>query len=293
MSPRQPAKSRAVLLGHPVAHSASPAMLNAAFAELGLNAFYEAIDVAPGSLRQTLESLRDGRLLGVNVTLPFKTEILDLVDVVSEEARRSGAANTVVPVADRLIAHNTDLPAILLALRTESDLDPAGADVVILGAGGGARAAACALLQAGAARVGVFNRSADRARLLVEQLSTHYRSRIGVIEGPEALTSSVRACDLLVNSTSVGMWPQPPASPLPPGLLPGRGLVFDLVYNPPRTALLLAAEEAGLQVQGGLGMLVSQAALALKLWTGFDPPVGRMRAAAEAALGGAPGSPQA
>jgi len=285
MKPRHLAKSRAVLLGHPVAHSVSPAMLNAAFAELGLDAFYEAIDVAPGRLGEALESLRDGRLLGVNVTMPFKTEILELVDVVSEETRRSGAANTVVPVADRLIAHNTDIPAILLALRTEGDLDPAGADVVILGAGGGARAATYALLQAGAARVGVFNRSADRARLLVEQLSTGYRSRIGVIEGPEGLTSSVRACDLLVNSTSVGMWPQPLASPLPPGLLPERGLVFDLVYHPQKTALLLAAEGAGLRVLAGLGMLVWQAALALKLWTGFDAPARAMRAAAEVALG--------
>lgn len=275
---------RAVLLGHPVAQSLSPAMHHAAFTALGLDAFYEAIDVPPGALGEALESLRDGRLLGVNVTIPYKREILDLVDAVSQDASRIGAANTLVPVADRLIGHNTDAPAVIHALRTEAGADPAGADVVILGAGGAARSAACGLLEAGAARVGFFNRTAQRARAVVDQLSSHYPSRLGTIEGPDALISSVRACDFLINATSVGMWPHDSASPLPPGLLPERGLVYDLIYRPRRTALLAAAEGAGLPVLGGLGMLAAQAALAIKLWTGFEPPVELLRATAESAL---------
>jgi shikimate dehydrogenase len=268
-------------------------MHNAAFAALGLDAFYEAIDVPPSGLGEAIESLRDGRLLGVNVTIPYKSEILELVDAVSEDASRTGAANTLVPVADRLIAHNTDAPAVIHALRTETGLDPAGADVVILGAGGAARAAACGLLEAGAARVGFFNRTAQRARAVVDQLSSHYPSRLGTIEGPDALISSVRACNFLINATSVGMWPHNSASPLPPGLLPEGGMVYDLVYRPRRTVLLAAAEEAGLPVLGGLGMLVAQAALALKLWTGFDPPVALLRATAESVLDDSSAWPEA
>jgi shikimate dehydrogenase len=202
------------------------------------------------------------------------------MDELSPAARRLGAVNTIVRRGERLIGDNTDLPGFaraLAALRVEL----VGARVVVIGAGGAARAVVAALADAGA-RIALHNRGTDRARALVESLAL---PAVALLTA-EDLADAVVACDLLVQTTTVGMAGGPPGSPLPDGLLPHRGAVVDLVYRPAVTPLLAAALAAGRPAQNGLPMLVYQGALSFEAWTGVDAPVDAMGAAAEAALGG-------
>jgi shikimate dehydrogenase len=272
---------RAYLLAHPAAHSLSPVMHNAAFAHLGLDARYEALDVPPERLADTVASLRDEAVYGANVTVPHKLAVMPLLDELSEAARTIGAVNVIVNASGRLAGHNTDASGFLVALEAEG-FDVRGKRALILGAGGAARAVAYALLKAGS-RVGVFNRSEAKAAALAEAFASW-----GEIELVDevALPARVREAELLINATSVGMdkGGMDHRSPLPAGVLPERALVCDLIYRPPKTRLLRDAEAAGLKVQNGLPMLLYQGAEAFSLWTGRDAPVEVMREALRRAL---------
>lgn len=276
---------RALLLAWPAGHSLSPAMHGAAFRALGLDARYEAVAVPPEGLAQAVAALRAPEVLGANVTVPHKEAVLGLLDGLEPEAAAIGAVNTIQKDGARLVGANTDAAGFLRALREDAGVDPAGARVVVLGAGGAARAVVWALLAAGADRVAVHNRSPARAEALAAAFAA--RGAVRVLE-PAALAAELGPADLLVNTTSVGMardGRDPDQSPLPAGLLPRRAFVADLVYRPARTRLLRDAEAAGLAVQNGLPMLVRQGAEAFERWTGRAAPVAVMQAAAEAALG--------
>jgi len=272
--------ARVALFAHPAGHSVSPAMQRAAFAACGLDATYDALDVPPEGVAAAVAALRRDPWWGANVTVPHKTSVVPWLDELSPAARRLGAVNTIVRRGDRLLGDNTDLPGFTRAL---ADLRPeiGGARVVVLGAGGAARAVVAALADAGA-RIALHNRGPERARALVEALAL---GGVAVLPS-EALADAVRGCDLLVQTTTVGMAGGPTGSPLPAGLLPERGAVVDLVYRPALTPLLAAALTAGLPVQNGLPMLVYQGALSFEAWTGVAAPVDAMGRAAEAALGG-------
>lgn len=274
-----PATARVALFAHPAGHSVSPAMQRAAFAARGLDATYDALDVPPEDVAAAVAALRRDPWWGANVTVPHKTAVVPWLDELAPAARRLGAVNTIVRRGDRLLGDNTDLPGFARAL---ADLRPeiAGARVVVLGAGGAARAVVAALADAGAG-IALHNRGPERARGLVEALAL---PGVVLLSG-EALADAVRGCDLLVQTTTVGMAGGPPGSPLPAGLLPERGAVVDLVYRPALTPLLAAALAAGLPVQNGLPMLVYQGALSFEAWTGVAAPVDAMGRAAEAALG--------
>lgn len=274
------ATARVALFAHPAGHSVSPAMQRAAFAARGLDATYDAFDVPPEGVAAAVATLRRDPWWGANVTVPHKTAVVPWLDELAPAARRLGAVNTIVRRGDRLLGDNTDLPGFARAL---ADLRPeiGGASVVVLGAGGAARAVVAALADAGA-RIALYNRSPQRMRELVEALAL---GGVTLLPG-EALGDAVRGCDLLVQTTTVGMAGGPPGSPLPPGVLPERGAVVDLVYRPALTPLLSAALTAGLPVQNGLPMLVYQGALSFEAWTGVSAPVDAMGRAAEAALGG-------
>ena len=277
---RDAAAGRVVLLAHPAGHSVSPAMQRAAFAATGLDATYDAVDVPPSRLAAAVAALRHEPWWGANVTVPHKTAVVPWLDDLSPAARRLGAVNTIVRRGDRLFGDNTDLPGFARALDALR-LPLAGARAVVLGAGGAARAVVVALADAGA-RLALHNRGAARARALATDLGL---SGVDLLDD-DALRAAVAACDLLVQTTTVGMAGGPPGSPLPPAVLPAAGAVVDLVYRPPRTPLLVAASAAGLPVQNGLPMLVWQGALSFEAWTGVAAPVDAMGRAAEAALGG-------
>lgn len=276
--------SRAYLLAHPAGHSLSPVMHQAAFAALGIKARYEAWDVPPQALPDAVAHLRGPGVLGANVTIPHKQSVIALLDDVTDAAAAVGAVNTVINDGGRLIGHNTDAPGFLQALL-ETGFDPAGKRVLLLGAGGAARAVAYALLTTGVGDLCVFNRSQDKAQALAEDFRP-----LGAVDvlTPDRLEPAVCEAELLVNATSVGMLhsgSDPDVSPLPVGVLPRRGLVCDLIYRPARTRLLRDAEAAGLATLNGVAMLVYQGAAALSAWLGIEAPVAVMRTAVETALG--------
>jgi shikimate dehydrogenase len=280
------------VMGWPIAHSLSPAMHNAAFDALGLNWRYVAFPVRPDDVGQAIEGLKALGFCGTNVTVPHKEAVIPHLDEIPERVRRFGAVNTIIVDRDdegqcTLRGENTDVEGFVYALR-QGGFDPQGRRVLILGAGGGARGVVYGLCGAGAAEVVVLNRTARRAQRLVEDLSAHpcdTQLRWDALT-PESLSRSADQADLLVNTTTVGMWPRADASVWPDDRpIPAHLAVCDLVYRPLETKLLRQASAAGAVAIDGLGMLIAQGALSFELWTGQWPPEDVMRAACEAELG--------
>jgi shikimate dehydrogenase len=280
-----------VLLGHPVHHSYSPAMQNAAFRAAGLNLVYLAAAVPPERLVAAVAAVAALDMPGANVTVPHKERVTSFLDEVVPEARLLGAVNTIVHRDGRLVGHNTDGTGFLRALR-EAGYDARGEAAVVLGAGGAARAVALSLAMEGAKEVVVFNRSADRA----QQLAALVRERGG--ERAEALSwealekqsrearSAFARAGLVVQTTSLGMSPRPEdGPPVPPEWMSANHLAYDLVYNPSETAFLRMARQAGARTAGGAGMLLHQGAAAFELWTGREAPIDAMKQALDACLG--------
>lgn len=278
------------LIGDPVAHSRSPAMHNAAFAHLGIDARYELWHTPAAELPRRIASLRAPGVLGANVTLPHKEAVIPLLDALEPEAAQIGAVNTIYPRADgALVGANTDAPGLLADLREQAGFVPAGRQVVVLGASGAARAAVFALVNAGVARLVVANRTLQRAETLVADLRAATSQSSSVPSAGEApadhlralalddpaLAETLAACDLLINATSVGWNNEETPLPEPP-LSPGA-LVYDMVYR--QTRLLRESAARGAHTLDGLGMLLHQGALAFTCWTGQQPPLEIMRAA--------------
>ena len=255
---------------HPAAHTRSPALHNAAFAALGLDAVYLAFDVPPERLG---EALRGARALGVrqlSVSIPHKRAVFDHLDRVDDTARAIGAVNTILACGDALLGSNSDWSGALRALEREGPV--AGRDAVVLGAGGTARAVVYGLVRGGA-RVRVLNRSRDRAEHLVRELGAWGFGGLGeVAAGP---------CDILVNTTSVGLGCD--LSPLDAEAIPPGAVVLDAVYDPPCTRLLRDARARGARTISGKWMLVYQAAEQLSGWSGCAAPLDAMARAFDAA----------
>ncbi len=269
---------RAGVIGYPLAHSISPAFQQPAFDAVGLPVTYRAYEVPPDDLPAFVGGLRGGDWLGINVTIPHKQAIFQLVDELTEEARLIGAVNTVVcGSGGALLGHNTDAEGFLRALVDEAQFDVREQRVVLLGARGAARAVLVALLRAGARRVTIANRTLPQAQALAGEMAGHFgRERLAALPlDPDALRDPLAEAALLVNSTSVGMahGPAPDASPVPASLLGPHLLVYDLVYNPARTRLLAEAQAAGARTQEGLPMLIYQGAASFQRWTGEPAPV--------------------
>jgi len=261
------------VIGNPIGHSLSPAIFNAAFAATGLDWIYLAFDVASGRAAGALDAMRTLGLAGLSVTMPHKDAIAELVDHCTPEAAALRAVNCVVPTADGLVGDNTDGPGFLDALQAELGFDTSGRRVVVVGAGGAARAIVLAAARAGATEVAVVNRTAARAE---------EAAALAENTGRVAEASAISDADLVVNATSVGMVDA--ALPFDPSLLNRGQVLVDIVYHPSPTPLLAAARALGVRAVGGLGMLVHQAGHAFRLWTGQDAPIGAMTAAAEAQL---------
>ncbi len=274
------------VMGWPVEHSLSPPMHNAAFAALHLNWCYVPCAVAPEQVGAALAGLRALGFAGVNVTVPHKQAVIPHLDSLSDAARAIGAVNTIVVGADgALHGDNTDAAGFLASLR-EAGCDPRGARVLLLGAGGAARAVAYALATAGASQIVLWNRTPARAQAIADDLRPLFPHVAFVAHPlPDDLGAFNVTSDLIVNCTSVGMWPHDDASPWPNERpLPGDCLVVDLIYRPQETLFLRQAHAAGARTLNGVGMLVHQGAAAFRLWTGAEPPVEVMRAALLTAL---------
>ncbi|MDI6906734.1 MAG: shikimate dehydrogenase [Thermoanaerobacterales bacterium] len=277
------------LLGHPVRHSLSPAMQNAAFQAAGLNVVYLAFDVLPSELPAAVAAVRALGLAGVNVTVPHKEACLPLLDELDPEASAVGAVNVVVVRDARLVGYNTDGDGFIRALR-EAGAEPRGRAAFILGAGGAARAVAVALALAGAARITITNRTPERAARLAADL-TALGAQAGTLswealaeEAPEGKTA-VAASELIIQTTTLGMHPRADAvPPLPARWFSPRHIACDLVYNPRETRFLAAARARGARVVDGLGMLLHQGAASFELWTGQPAPLEVMRRALEAEI---------
>jgi len=290
-APRPPLSGRTRLvgvIGWPIAHSVSPPMHNAAFEALGLDWCYVPFPVAPGSVPAALAGVRALGLRGINATVPHKQALLPLVDVLTPAARAIGAVNTVVIEEDgATLGHNTDAAGFLRSLR-EAGFRPEGASALVLGAGGAARAVVYALAAVGA-RVTVLNRTPARAASLAADMAgaaTGDPPRAGGLTR-EALAAAAQEAALVVNTTSLGMWPAVETTPWPDEVpFPRGAFLYDLVYNPRRTRLMAQAHAAGARAVDGLRMLVHQGAEAFTLWTGVEAPVEVMTRACERALQG-------
>jgi shikimate dehydrogenase len=280
---------RVGLIGYPVAHSLSAVIQNVAFAHHDREERYELWETPPSELEARVRGLRSPDALGANVTVPHKQAVVPWLDRLDALAERTGAVNTIVNKEGRLEGYNTDVVGFQRALEA-TGFSAAGQPVAVLGAGGAARAVGLALVRAGVASIDLCDVDGPRANALAGHLRDLAPANVVVrahVTSDSTFREAVTKARLLVNCTPVGTrhGESEGQTPLDPAaILPGA-LVFDLVYNPPLTPLLAAAQARGARTANGLSMLVHQAAASFKLWTGLDAPVDEMLAAAEAALG--------
>jgi shikimate dehydrogenase len=265
---------RVVLIGHPVAHSLSGAMQEAAFTAAGIDARYELWDRAPIVLPEAIEEVRGDDFLGANVTIPHKERVVPLIDKLTEEAQATGAVNTLTREGRRLVGHNTDVPGFVAALDKLVGRQKMPRAAVVLGAGGGARAVVFGLIRAGFQRVIVFNRHLHRAEGMVKHFnrSASHMDLKAMPWHESIIESELAKTKVLINATSIGLTSD--VSPVPAEVLTGDLLVLDLIYN--RTRLLRDAESAGAVAQDGEIMLLHQGAAAFSLWTGQNAPLAVM-----------------
>ena len=273
------------VFGHPVAENPTIVMQEAAFKELGLNWRYLTIEVYPEDLAAAMAGLRAFNMQGINLTIPHKVEVLKYLDEVAEDARLMGAVNTVRREGQKLIGENTDGKGFLRSLQEDAQVNPAGKQAVVLGAGGAARAITVELALAGVTHLTIVNRSVQRGQALIELLNEQTPATAEFVPwtGPYAIPPET---DILANATSIGLFPKVNDKPdLIYETITAAMVVSDVIPNPPHTPFLQEAEARGAQTLDGLGMLVYQGAIGFKMWTGLEAPVEVMRRALGQASG--------
>jgi len=273
------------VLGHPVAENPTIIMQEEGFKALGLNWRYLTIEVRPEQLADAICGLRAFNMAGINLTIPHKVTVIQFLDDLSPEAELVGAVNTVVREGDRLVGHNTDGKGFVRSVREEAGVDPRGKHIVFLGAGGAARAMSVEIALAGASHITIVNRTPERGQELVRLLraKTPASAEFAPWRGKYVVPAGA---DILVNATSLGLYPNVKSAPLVAlGSIRPDLLVCDVIPNPPYTAFLRTAEARGARTLDGLGMLVTQGAIAFEMWTGHPAPVAVMRQALEKVFG--------
>lgn len=273
------------IIGYPLKHTLSPAMHNAAFEALHLNMIYLPLPINPDGFETAVKGILSlDNLAGLNVTMPYKEMVIDLLDEVSLEAATLGAVNTICRNKDKWIGHNTDGEGYINSLKNMG-IDIAGQNVVILGAGGACRAVAFSLVRSGIVSLVLVNRTVERAVTLAGEI----KKLIGGINitalGLEdaRVPEYINQAHLLINATSLGMKPDDPL-PINPALIHSGLIVSDLIYNPRETGLLKEARARGAKTVEGMGMFVHQGALAFELWTGQKAPLKIMQQVVEKEL---------
>lgn len=260
------------VIGDPIEHSRSPQMHNAAFAKAGLDYVYVPFHVRPDDLAQAIAGFKALNVVGINVTLPHKQAIIPHLTSISREAELIGAVNTLTFLADGIHGDNTDAPGVLRALEENGGMSvPVGENVVVLGAGGAARAVVVAFALAGVASITIANRTTEKAVALAEEM--HQKTGVpmhGMGLTDARVPAAVRQSALLVNTATASMDLTQPLLISADWLQP-NAIVYDIVYTPPVTPLMAAAAERGCQTLGGIGMLIHQGAIAFEKWTGVMP----------------------
>lgn len=273
------------VLGQPVAENPTGVMQEAGFQELGLNWRYINIEVPPEKLREAMTGVRAFGMAGINLTIPHKVAVMAYLDEIEEDARIIGAVNTVYCKDGKLIGANTDGKGFLKGVKTDAGVDPKGKKVVMLGAGGAARAIGTELLLAGVESLTVVNRTVERGQTMVDHLKSQTNGNITFVQWDGTYTVG-NDVDMLVNATSIGLFPDVDAMPdIDLSQTKSDMLVADAVFNPPETKLLQAAKSHNLPVLDGLSMLVYQGTIAFEIWTGQTAPEAVMKTALGKALG--------
>ena len=260
------------VIGDPVEHSRSPQMHNAAFAKAGLDYVYVPFHVRPNDLADAIAGFQAINVVGINVTLPHKQAVISHLTSISREAELIGAVNTLTFTDEGIHGDNTDAPGVLRALEVNGNMSvPVGENVVVLGAGGAARAVVVALALAGVVSITIANRTVERAVALAEEMGQKTGiSMQGLGLADAQLPVAVRESLLLINTATVSMDATHPLLISADWLQPNT-IVYDIVYTPPVTPLMRAAAERGCETLGGIGMLVHQGAIAFEKWTGIAP----------------------
>jgi shikimate dehydrogenase len=263
------------IIGNPVRHSLSPMIHNEAFKRMGWNAVYLAFEVK--NIEEALRGITGLGVRGVSVTSPFKTEVVPFLDKVEGLARKIGAVNTIANRGGRLIGYNTDCDGALEALEEKMNLK--GKRVILLGAGGAARAVGFGLKERDCQLI-IVNRSRIRGEALSRELKCHFLPMSSLVK----MKRGDLEADVIINATSLGMYPRDRESPIPKELLKRRTMVMDIVYKPLETRLLHEAKEKGCLTINGLEMLVRQGAIQFEIWTGKKLEIGRIKKALHRAL---------
>jgi shikimate dehydrogenase len=272
------------VIGDPITHTLSPAMQNAAFKHLKLDFVFLAFRVKTADLENAMRGMRGLGIRGLNVTMPHKTAIIRYLDDLDSNVKFLGSANTILNDAGKLSGFNTDGDGALHALR-ENGTNPEGKNVLLLGAGGAAKAIAYALAQEAGALC-ILNRVPEKAAVLADALNRVFGKKImGGALSPSAVQKNLQDADILVNATSVGMHPNINQSLVASQWLKPDLAVMDIVYNPVETKLAKDAKAAGAHVISGVEMLLYQGAASFQIWTGHAAPIEVMRTAALNKLG--------
>ena len=267
------------IFGRPVTHSLSPAMHNAAFEHMGINAVYTAFE--PENITDAVHAMRHLHISGASVTIPFKVDVMASCQYIDPLARKIGSVNTLRNDEGSIYAFNTDGTGITETLK-EKGVDVNGRLALVLGNGGSARATAFTLAESGA-KLLIAGRNAKRIRVLADDIhATGADVETSLI--PDLDTSTMRQVDIIINTTPVGMHPDTESSPLPPDLILKHQVVFDIVYSPRITRLLNLAKQKGCVIITGDNMLLHQACRQFAIWTGKEAPVDVMRQALEAGI---------
>jgi len=272
------------LIGNPIEHTVSPVLQNSLFSMMGIDGIYIPVKVPDGMLEDAVNGLKASGFTGFNVTIPYKEDVLRFLDEINEEVELLGAANTIRCSGDKLYGYNTDGDGFLRAFREQTGGGFEGKLVGILGAGGTARALTAKIATVGAEKVTVINRTPERAQELSLNVNRVLEAKgYGKITGHVALDSKEAAdaleeCDVIINTTSAGMYPKVDNSPLSDDFKFRREqIVYDVIYNPAETKLLAHAKKSGCRTANGAGMLFYQGVRAFEIWMGIDIPGNKLR----------------
>jgi shikimate dehydrogenase len=271
------------VIGDPIAQSMSPDMHNSIFKALGLEATYKAFHVTPERLRSAIEGVRGLGLGGLNVTIPHKISVMNYLDEIDPLASRIGAVNTIVNENGKLIGYNTDGIGFVTSLKEvlqEKSLKTSS--ILLIGAGGAARAIYFSLLEEGVQQINLANRTVENARTIIDGQPSSISKAMGLLEAEREL----HTYDIIINTTSIGMYPNQDDIPLSLENINSSTIVSDIIYNPLETKWLQEAKEKGAITQNGVGMFVFQGALAFEKWTGIYPDIDIMRNVILTKLGG-------